>query len=280
MGNRRQPFGYEIRLGKIQPHPIEAPVVKLIHIKYADGMSYLQITAMLNAGSVPYNEPDKPWNKNMVARILGNEIYIGAKGYPQLVDDDVFQQVRKQKPETGQYKDADARTIRSLCKCAACGAKATLRSNRRNWERWHCPSCGFLVSTATIPSVTEWLEKSISNLKMHPQIVRQAADEAASNQIKALEKRLQEALEQEQFDDTYARQIVVELAQARLGAIGAEDYETNRIQQLLTVSAETGTRNMELLPQITSAILLPISGDIELLMKNGHAIGKGDFEWQ
>ena len=280
MGNRRQPFGYEIRLGKIQPHPIEAPVVKLIHIKYADGMSYLQITAMLNAGSVPYNEPDKPWNKNMVARILGNEIYVGAKGYPQLVDDDVFQQVREQKPETGQYKDADARTIRSLCKCAACGAKATLRSNRRNWERWHCPSCGFLVSTATIPTVTEWLEKSISNLKIHPQIVRQAADEAASNQIKALEKRLQEALEQEQFDDTYARQIVVELAQARLGAIGAEDYETNRIQQLLTVSAETGTRNMELLPQITSAILIPISGDIELLMKNRQAIGKGDFEWQ
>jgi len=280
MGNRRQPFGYEIRLGKIQPHPIEAPVVKLIHIKYADGMSYLQITAMLNAGSVPYNEPDKPWNKNMVARILGNEIYIGAKGYPQLVDDDVFQQVRKQKPETGQYKDADARTIRSLCKCAACGAKATLRSNRRNWERWHCPSCGFLVSTATIPSVTEWLEKSISNLKMRPQIIRQTADEAASNQIKALEQHLQEALEQEQFDDTYARQIVVELAQARLGAIGAEDYETNRIQQLLTVSAETGTRNMELLPQITSAILIPTSGDIELLMKNGQAIGKGDFEWQ
>ena len=128
MGNRRQPFGYEIRLGKIQPHPIEAPVVKLIYIKYADGMSYLQITAMLNAGSVSYNEPDKPWNKNMVARILGNEIYVGAKRYPQLVDDDVFQQVREQKPETGQYKDADARTIRSLCKCAACGAKATLRS--------------------------------------------------------------------------------------------------------------------------------------------------------
>lgn len=280
MGNRRQPFGYEIRLGKIQPHPIEAPVVKLIYIKYADGMSYLQITTMLNAGSVPYNEPDKPWNKNMVARILDNEIYVGAKGYPQLLDDDVFQQVREQKPETGQYKDADARTIRSLCKCAACGAKATLRSNRRNWERWHCPSCGFLVSTATIPSVTEWLEKSISNLKMHPQIVRQTADEAVSIQIKALEQRLQEALEQEQFDDIYARQIVVELAQARLGAIGAEDYETKRIHQLLTVSADTGTQNMELLPQITSAILIPISGDIELLLKNGQAIGKGDFEWQ
>jgi len=117
-------------------------------------------------------------------------------------------------------------------------------------------------------------------LKMRPQIIRQTADEAASNQIKALEQHLQEALEQEQFDDTYARQIVVELAQARLGAIGAEDYETNRIQQLLTVSAETGTRNMELLPQITSAILIPTSGDIELLMKNGQAIGKGDFEWQ
>ena len=77
MGIRKYAFGYEMRDGKIQPAGAEAEVVRMLHEQYAKGSSYRQLTELLNAGTVPYNEPDKSWNKNMVARILGNEIYIG-----------------------------------------------------------------------------------------------------------------------------------------------------------------------------------------------------------
>lgn len=87
-------------------------------------------------------------------------------------------------------------------------------------------------------------------------------------------------MEQEQFDDALARRLVVELAQARLASIGSEDYETKRIQQLLELSLENGKSYTELLLKITSAILIPISGEVGLLLKNGQTIGKGDYEWQ
>ena len=74
MAIRKRPFGYEMCRGQIQPCPAEAEVVRMLHEQYANGLSYRQLTAILNAGTVTYNEPDKPWNKNMVARILGNDI--------------------------------------------------------------------------------------------------------------------------------------------------------------------------------------------------------------
>ena len=77
MAIRKRPFGYEMCRGQIQSCPAEEEVVRMLHEQYANGLSYRQLTALLNAGTVSYNEPDKPWNKNMVARILGNDIYIG-----------------------------------------------------------------------------------------------------------------------------------------------------------------------------------------------------------
>ena len=48
-----------MRKGKIEPVPAEAEVVRMLHERYASGSSYRQLTALLNAGTVPYNEPDK-----------------------------------------------------------------------------------------------------------------------------------------------------------------------------------------------------------------------------
>ena len=79
MGIRKYAFGYEMRGGRIQPAAAEAEVVRMLHERYAKGSSYRQLTDRLNAETVPYNEPNKPWNKNMVARILGNEIYSDKK---------------------------------------------------------------------------------------------------------------------------------------------------------------------------------------------------------
>lgn len=99
MGIRKYTFGYEMRKGKIEPVPAEAEVVRMLHERYAGGSSYRQLTALLNAGTVPYNEPDKQWNKNMVARILGNVIYIGNKDYPPILDEVLLRKVQKMKPD-------------------------------------------------------------------------------------------------------------------------------------------------------------------------------------
>lgn len=75
MANRKLPFGYEMQRGIVCVKTAEAAVVKEIFAAYIRGISYRQITDSLNAQAVPYNERGKSWNKNMVARILSNELY-------------------------------------------------------------------------------------------------------------------------------------------------------------------------------------------------------------
>ena len=76
MGNRKLPFGYQMRFGDVIPHPDEAEAVQKIYQNYLAGASFRQIAEGLQAQGIPYDGA-KPWNKNMVARILENERYTG-----------------------------------------------------------------------------------------------------------------------------------------------------------------------------------------------------------
>ena len=82
MANRKLAFGYEMQRGIVCVKTAEAAIVKEIYAAYIRGISYSQITDSLNAQAVPYNEPGKSWNKNMVARVLSNELYTGNETYP------------------------------------------------------------------------------------------------------------------------------------------------------------------------------------------------------
>ena len=85
MGNRKQPFGYKMEFGEIVPQPREAEAVQSIYQQYLAGASFNQLAEQLQTEGVPY-DADKPWNKNMVARILEDDRYIGGKNFPALIE--------------------------------------------------------------------------------------------------------------------------------------------------------------------------------------------------
>ena len=91
---RKIPFGYEIRGGTLAAHQEEAKLVQKIYIQYLSGQSYEMLTQELHRQSIPYL-PGKPWNKNMVARILADERYLGSEYYPQLIDEQTYHAVRE-----------------------------------------------------------------------------------------------------------------------------------------------------------------------------------------
>ena len=70
MKNRKLPFGYELRMGKVCIKEPEAEVVRQIFRSYQEGASYNRIAGFLGNQPVPYREDGQSWNKNMVARIL------------------------------------------------------------------------------------------------------------------------------------------------------------------------------------------------------------------
>ena len=90
MGNRKQPFGYQMSMGEIVRNEPEAKVVQDIFLQYTLGASLKEIAEQMSKTGPTYDE-GKRWNKNMVARILENAKYTGADSYPELVDIKLFE---------------------------------------------------------------------------------------------------------------------------------------------------------------------------------------------
>ena len=90
MGTKRKlPFGYKMESGRIAVDTAESHWVTHLFSRYNMGVSVQELANFMNDTAVRY-DPNKPWNKNMVARILADTRYLGESGFPVLVDASVF----------------------------------------------------------------------------------------------------------------------------------------------------------------------------------------------
>ena len=108
MGNRKQPFGYKMALGKIVIQESEAKLVQEIFLRYIAGESLNELTESLRQQDIPYDE-GRLWNKNMVARILADARYTGEKEYPKLIDKEQLiaaNEKRSNKPQLPKKTEA------------------------------------------------------------------------------------------------------------------------------------------------------------------------------
>ena len=90
MGTKRKlPFGYKMESGRVVIDSVERSWVLHLFSRYNMGISIRELTEFMNNTAVSY-DPGKPWNKNMVARILADTRYLGDSGFPVLIDAAVF----------------------------------------------------------------------------------------------------------------------------------------------------------------------------------------------
>ena len=92
MKNRYIPFGYQIQNGDSVINTEQAATVQHIFYAYTEGQRFKEIAEYLTTSGTAYHFSDNSWNKNIVARILANEIYCGAKGYPAIISKEVYSQ--------------------------------------------------------------------------------------------------------------------------------------------------------------------------------------------
>ena len=141
--NRTIPFGYTMMCGRIVIEPAEANAVIKIFSEYINGMSLLNIARHMELSNVRYNPNSDSWNKNMVKRIIENQKYIGAMGYPQIIDAETFEKANLQKAVrctvTSNIPD-DIREIRERTYCAECVHRLTRKGGNGRYERWDCSS--------------------------------------------------------------------------------------------------------------------------------------------
>ena len=245
MGNRKLPFGYRMENGKIVPHRQEVEVIQTIFQQYLAGSSFKAITAVLAEGSIPY-ESERAWNKNMVARILKDDRYLGTEDYTAIItlekyDTAIALQAQKMVP---MQKTETQKELRRLCN----------------------------------GKVTQQIETQVNTLLRDliadPRLIRHhdSKERESNATISRLQDELDPELDKPDYDESAAKAIILSLASAKMNAFGSEDYETIRIRRALMDTNPEREPTAALLHAITAAVIMYDNGEVSLKLKNGQII--------
>lgn len=241
MGKRKQPFGYKMKLGEIVPQPQEAETVRSIYLQYLAGVSFKQLAEQLQTEDVPYDE-DKSWNKNMVARILEDDRYIGEKEFPALIPTEQFHAAQERRKEMcPEYKQTPAqKELRKLC-------------------------------GGTVPdSVARKVLKILNQMVDDPQIIKiETSGVPTTEDIRQLQQELDTLLQTPPVDEDAARQKALEVASLKLASVKTEEYESHRLRGVFETHPKMDALDAALLKQ--SLRKIECHGDtVCLLLKNGQ----------
>lgn len=245
MGNRKLPFGYQMRMGEIIRNEPETKAVQDIFLQYTFGASLKEIAEQMSKTGPTYDE-GKSWNKNMIARILENSKYTGADSYPELVDIKLFEaavekrQTKQRLPERTPAQKA----LKRVC------------------------------SKPPTPEIEQQVTHLLGRLTEKPERITRPEKQFAPNSTTQAE--LDEILNTQPLDEDTARSLICKLAQEQYDAIGNEEYETERLRRLFTAFECTAELNAELLQSTVSAVLVTRRA-VRLQLKNGQIVGKEDL---
>ena len=244
--NRKRPFGYRMELGETVLHPAEAETVRWIYDSYLAGASYNALVDKLQERGIPY-DGDKPWNKNMAARILADRRYTGEGGFPSIIPEGQFHmvQARRQERTTPCQKSPAQKELRKLC-----GG-----------------------------SPPAWVERQVlgllNRLIQRPELIACPVPEAKPlSEVDKLRRELDELLHCPPVDETRARRLAFRLAALQLDAIGPEEYETLRLRRLFQGRTPMAELEQELLHESVRGITVS-NGTVTVLLKNNQTLEGG-----
>ena len=242
MTNRRQPFGYQIYGGRITVNDSEADIVKYIFRSYIGGASFNDIKLSLLNQSVSY-DGDKAWNKNMIARILGDRRYVGTDVYPQILlckELEAAESIRTSKIQADTRSEAQ----RLLYKLS--DKRPTVRSEADVLDiintLIHDPS--LIKEPKTAPEVTETFE---------------------------LQQAFDDLLLVQPIDEVRAKQLIFQMAAAQYAAIDNSEYETARLQRMVSKCKTLTELDADLLAKIVDKVIVNRIST-QVILKNGQII--------
>lgn len=243
MGNRKQPFGYRMEFGDVVVDPKESEVVRYIFQQYLTGKSFKALTEGLQQQPIQY-DAQKPWNKNMVARILQDDRYVGEKGFPEIISRETLDAALEKRSAQNPLvqKTAEEKAFRQLS-----GHPATAKMMAQ--------TIGILNSIAGSPGLLE--------------------EPPPPSQINAvtLGRELEQSLAQIPIDEDRANVLIHEYAAAQYQAIGSGGYETERLQRIFADRSPMEIMDADLLRSTVSKIQVKGGNVKSICLKNMQVIG-------
>lgn len=240
MNKRRQPFGYQICGGRVAVKCSEADIVKYIFRAYIGGASFNDIKLNLLKQQVSY-DGDKAWNKNMIARILGDRRYVGTDGYPQILLCEEFEaaeSIRTSKIST----DTRSEARRLLYKLSDKRPAAQTEADVLGIALIHDPS--LIKEPKTAPEVTETFE---------------------------LQQAFDDLLLVQPIDEVKAKRLIFQMASVQYSAVDNSEYETTRPQRIISKREPQTELDADLLAKIVDKVIVNRIST-QVILKNGQII--------
>lgn len=242
--NRTQPFGYRMEFGKVVIDPDESRWVVYIYEQYMLGESFKRISDTLCGMGIRY-DADKPWNKNMIARILQDRRYTGEGKYPPIIETCIFLQVeQKRNKKVAGSKITEAQ--KALKK----------KSGYRVTPHMEHEVLYLLNGLAGKP---EWIE-------IHD------APPKGNSRVETLQAELRELMGMRPVDEVQARQKLLDTTAAMYEAIDPREYETQRLRRIFGREQIRTELDGNLLDQCVSAVTVDSMGKVRIRLKNDQIL--------
>lgn len=242
--NRTQPFGYRMEFGKVVADPDEARWVVYIYEQYILGESFKSLSDTLCGTGIRY-DADKPWNKNMVARILQDRRYIGYGEYPKIIGDCTFyraDQKRSKKVSGGQVTKAQ-KILRKKSGCQA------------------------------TPQMEYEVLYLLNTLAGKPELIEiPDAPPKGNGRVETLQSDIEDLLGMLPVDETQARQKLMETTVAMYEAIDPREYETRRLKRIFESEQVRTELDCNLLEQCVAAVTMNSMGKVKVRLKNDQIL--------
>ena len=242
MSIRRQPFGYQICGGRISVNSSEADIVKYIFRAYIGGASFNDIKSSLLNQPVAY-DADKAWNKNMIARILGDRRYVGTDVYPQILlceDFEAAESIRTSKIQADTRSESQRLLYKLSDKRPAVQTEADVLGIIN--ALIHDPS--LIKEQETVPEITETLK---------------------------LQQKLDDLLLVQPIDEVKAKQLIFQMASVQYAVIDNSEYETARLQRLISKCEPLTELDADLLAKVLDKVIVN-KLSTQVILKNGQTI--------
>jgi len=246
--NRKQPFGYKMEQGRVVINAVEERWILHLYQKYSLGETIRELTAMMNGTGV-YYDIDKPWNKNMVARMLGDVRYTGEQGWPQIIKPELFAIVAEKKSKRApSVQKTEARTIL-----------------RRKCDK------------RITPHIEQEVLYLLNSLASDPgRIIIPSRNGSQLTNVTSLKEELEEILEQLPVDEDKSKRKLQEVAAAMYEAIDPGEYESCRLCGIFGKETPRDTLDARLIGQTISAVLVDSNGRVRIKLKNKQVIERGE----
>ena len=246
--NRALPFGYKMEFGRVVIFPEEARWVAYLFDQYLLGVSYKGLSDEMNGYGVHYDS-EKPWNKNMIARILQDCRYTGEGGFPKIIDSSVYQhsEEKRRKKATAPQKTEVQKILRRKCGCRI---------------------------TAHIEHEVLYL---LNHLVAHPeQIATPDPPKAPPSRLKELNSELDELIHHLPVDEERAWAVLQEVAVTIYEAMDPREYETQRMRRVFQKEEPRSELDANLIMMSISAVMVDSNGNVKIRLKNDQTIERGE----